>query len=187
MAIQRHFHPNMISLDTNPFVSQKEFSVDSSSFLTYCLSWYGMFCLKFSNCLQPPFPVGWFANLNHGNAIQRLGNDGFKLILNKHFWIPYPCHHNLLLIINCSWILTIRKERQKFMNKSSLKNVFGLPKWHKKYTNSKLYWSEYSATCVRLRWLANGAIWVYRVLYYLSLLTIWQMRCWIFLSTFIFM
>ena len=62
----------MISLDANPFVSQKEFSVDSSSFLTYCLSWYGMFCLKFSNCLQQPFPVGWFANLNHGNAIQRL-------------------------------------------------------------------------------------------------------------------
>ena len=62
----------MISLDANPFVSKKEFSVDSSSFLTYCLSWYGMFCLKFSNCLQQPFPVGWFANLNHGNAIQRL-------------------------------------------------------------------------------------------------------------------
>ena len=72
MTIHRHFHPNMISLDANPFVFQKEFSVDSSSFLTYCLSWYGMFCLKFSNCLQQPFPVGWFANLNHGNAIQRL-------------------------------------------------------------------------------------------------------------------
>ena len=72
MTIHRHFHPNMMSLDANPFVSQKEFSVDSSSFLTYCLSWYGMFCLKFSNCLQQPFPVGWFANLNHGNAIQRL-------------------------------------------------------------------------------------------------------------------
>ena len=72
MTIHRHFHPNMISLDANPFVSKKEFSVDSSSFLTYCLSWYGMFCLKFSNCLQQPFPVGWFANLNHGNAIQRL-------------------------------------------------------------------------------------------------------------------
>ena len=130
MAIQRHFHPNMISLDTNPFVSQKEFSVDSSSFLTYCLSWYGMFCLKFSNCLQPPFPVGWFANLNHGNAIQRLGNDGFKLILNKHFWIPYPRQHNLLLIKNCSWILTIHK--------CPWKNAFDLQKVGLEYTNCGL-------------------------------------------------
>ena len=121
MTIHRYFHPIMISLDTNPFVSQKEFSVDSSSFLTYCLSWYGMFCLKFSNCLQQPFPVGWFANLNHGNAIQRLV----------------------------------------------------------KWVEMDFEWAFLNITRVRLQWLASRAIWVYRVLCYLSLPTIWQIICWI--------
>ena len=30
--------------------------------------------------------------------------------------LPYACHHNSLLIINCSWILTIHKERIVWKN-----------------------------------------------------------------------
>ena len=43
--------------------------------------------------------------------------------------LPYARHHNPLLIINRSWILTVHKVR--ILRKKLLKNVFGLQKWVK--------------------------------------------------------
>ena len=42
------------------------------------------------------------------------------------FWIPYARHHNLVLIVNHSWILTIRPE---FQEKSTWKNFLDFLKW----------------------------------------------------------
>jgi hypothetical protein len=50
--------------------------------------------------------------------------------------IPYACHHDLHLIRNHSWILTIHKAR-RFL-KSYLKKRFWLQKVGKKYTNPRL-------------------------------------------------
>ena len=55
----------------------------------------------------------------------------------KNNYIPYARQYNPLLISNRSWILTIHKARI-FKKKAPWKNVFGLQKVGKKYTNRGL-------------------------------------------------
>ena len=60
-------------------------------------------------------------------------SSGTNLVLN----IQYAHHHNPLLIRNHFWILTIHKAKI-LRKKAPWKNVFGLQKVGKKYTNRRL-------------------------------------------------
>ena len=61
-------------------------------------------------------------------------------------WLPYALHHNPLLIIDPSWILT----RAEFSEKNSLKAKNGLPK----YTSHGLQWLVYGIYSNSIKFVA---------------------------------